>query len=177
MLAATSAGNANGHAAPPPPAVPAHQPHLYHQPPPMQPPPPSFMPPTSALTLPPVPVAHPAMYPTMQHQQPPPSQPMLVPPQQSYYRPPPPPAQPAAASQPLPAPAADINIDSGQRVRFAYRPLYADRSELTCMYFVQAMLMQVLSLTPDQINSLPPTERDAIQQLVGASLFSPLIPN
>jgi len=27
------------------------------------------------------------------------------------------------------------------------------------------MLMQVLSLTPDQINSLPPTERDAIQQL------------
>ena len=30
------------------------------------------------------------------------------------------------------------------------------------------MLMQVLSLTPDQINSLPPTERDAIQQLVSA---------
>jgi len=27
------------------------------------------------------------------------------------------------------------------------------------------MLMQVLSLTPDQINALPTTERDAIQQL------------
>lgn len=28
------------------------------------------------------------------------------------------------------------------------------------------MLMQVLSLTPDQINSLPPSEREAIQNLV-----------
>lgn len=28
------------------------------------------------------------------------------------------------------------------------------------------MLMQVLSLTPDQINALPANERDAIQQLV-----------
>jgi hypothetical protein len=28
------------------------------------------------------------------------------------------------------------------------------------------MLLQVLSLTPDQINALPPSERDAIQQLV-----------
>jgi len=27
------------------------------------------------------------------------------------------------------------------------------------------MLMQVLSLTPDQINALPPDERNAIQQL------------
>jgi len=29
------------------------------------------------------------------------------------------------------------------------------------------MLYQVLQLTPDQINALPPAERDAIQQLVG----------
>jgi hypothetical protein len=31
---------------------------------------------------------------------------------------------------------------------------------------MQNMLMQVLSLTPDQISALPPSERDAIQQLV-----------
>ena len=30
------------------------------------------------------------------------------------------------------------------------------------------MLYQVLQLTPDQINALPPAERDAIQQLVGS---------
>ena len=35
------------------------------------------------------------------------------------------------------------------------------------------MLYQVLQLTPEQINALPPAERDAIQQLVGFS--SPLI--
>ena len=29
------------------------------------------------------------------------------------------------------------------------------------------MLYQVLQLTPEQINALPPAERDAIQQLVG----------
>jgi hypothetical protein len=32
------------------------------------------------------------------------------------------------------------------------------------------MLMQVLSLTPDQINALPPDERNAIQQLVSKML-------
>jgi hypothetical protein len=31
------------------------------------------------------------------------------------------------------------------------------------------MLMQVLSLTPDQINALPPDERNAIQQLVSVN--------
>jgi hypothetical protein len=31
---------------------------------------------------------------------------------------------------------------------------------------IQQMLMQVLSLTPDQINGLPPSEREAIQNLV-----------
>ena len=35
------------------------------------------------------------------------------------------------------------------------------------------MLMQVLSLTQDQINSLPPTERDQIQQLVRQTLSCP----
>jgi hypothetical protein len=37
------------------------------------------------------------------------------------------------------------------------------------------MLIQVLNLTPDQINALPPSERDAIQQLVGTFLFHPNI--
>ena len=39
------------------------------------------------------------------------------------------------------------------------------------------MLMQVLSLTQDQINGLPPTERDAIQALVRffSELFGPPI--
>ena len=32
------------------------------------------------------------------------------------------------------------------------------------------MLYQVLQLTPEQINALPPAERDAIQQLVGFRL-------
>jgi cleavage stimulation factor subunit 2 len=34
------------------------------------------------------------------------------------------------------------------------------------------MLMQVLSLTPDQINALPPDERNAIQQLVNFDIIS-----
>ena len=37
---------------------------------------------------------------------------------------------------------------------------------LTFSLFSQQMLLQVLSLTQDQINGLPPTERDAIQALV-----------
>lgn len=35
---------------------------------------------------------------------------------------------------------------------------------------IQQMLMQVLSLTPDQINGLPPSEREAIQNLVCLTL-------
>ena len=34
------------------------------------------------------------------------------------------------------------------------------------------MLLQVLSLTPEQINQLPPTERDTIMNLVRTPLFS-----
>ncbi|KAH7882948.1 hinge domain of cleavage stimulation factor subunit 2-domain-containing protein [Phlebopus sp. FC_14] len=70
-----------------------------------------------------------------QHQQAPPH----MPPQHPYYRPPPQPAQPQATSGSGP----DLNIDPTQR----------------------QMLMQVLSLTPEQINGLPPSERDAIQAL------------
>ncbi|KAG1767813.1 hypothetical protein EDD22DRAFT_799071 [Suillus occidentalis] len=61
---------------------------------------------------------------------------MPAPPQQQSWYRPPPP--------PHAAPMPDLNIDPAQR----------------------QMLMQVLSLTPDQINSLPPSEREAIQNLV-----------
>ncbi|KAG6380171.1 hinge domain of cleavage stimulation factor subunit 2-domain-containing protein [Boletus reticuloceps] len=63
-------------------------------------------------------------------------------PQHAYYRPPPPP-QPAPPAQAPPSSVPDLNIDPAQR----------------------QMLFQVLSLTQDQINGLPPTERDAIQAL------------
>lgn len=39
------------------------------------------------------------------------------------------------------------------------------------LLLVQAMLQHVLALTSEQINTLPPNERDAINVLV--SLFSP----
>ncbi|KIM62920.1 hypothetical protein SCLCIDRAFT_1214720 [Scleroderma citrinum Foug A] len=67
--------------------------------------------------------------------------PTLIPPQHTYYRPPPPP-QPASQTQ-TPTAIPELNIDPSQR----------------------QMLMQVLSLTQEQINGLPPTERDAIQAL------------
>jgi hypothetical protein len=34
------------------------------------------------------------------------------------------------------------------------------------------MLMQMLALSPEQINALPPTERDSIQQLVRPATLS-----
>lgn len=71
------------------------------------------------------------------HQQPPSHMP-APPQQQSWYRPP-----LHAAPPPHSAPMPDLNIDPAQR----------------------QMLMQVLSLTPDQINGLPPSEREAIQNL------------
>jgi len=109
--------------------------HSYHQPPPLQQPQPVLPPPS----MPPIPSGHPNMYQQHQQHQPP----MQMPPQQSYYRPPPPPQQQAPPQQAPPQAAPELGIDPAQR----------------------AMLLQVLSLTPDQINALPPSERDAIQQL------------
>ena len=55
------------------------------------------------------------------------------------------------------------SIDASQRVRKTYL-------SVTRFRFVdgglQDMLMQVLALTPEQINALPPKERDAILALV-----------
>ncbi|KIJ63653.1 hypothetical protein HYDPIDRAFT_175965 [Hydnomerulius pinastri MD-312] len=104
------------------------------------PPPPPQMPqyqqpPPLHQPQPGLPPPGPNMY---QHQQAPPPH---IAPQHSYYRPPPPPQPPQSQAPPSSVP--DLNIDPAQR----------------------QMLMQVLSLTPDQINGLPPSERDAIQAL------------
>ncbi|KAG9307925.1 hinge domain of cleavage stimulation factor subunit 2-domain-containing protein [Chiua virens] len=111
---------------------------------PPQPPPPQM---PSYQQPPPMHPTPPALPPQMSV--PPPTGPSMyqqplphMPPQHPYYRPPPLP-QPAPPSQAPPTSVPDLNIDPAQR----------------------QMLLQVLSLTQDQINGLPPTERDAIQAL------------
>lgn len=49
-------------------------------------------------------------------------------------------------------------------------PRIGIRPNVTCLAYEQAMLMQVLSLTPQQIEALPPNERATIQQLVSYHL-------
>ncbi|EKM56704.1 uncharacterized protein PHACADRAFT_93372, partial [Phanerochaete carnosa HHB-10118-sp] len=68
------------------------------------------------------------------------------------YRPPPPPTPVQAPAQPAPAPVAPVAAATQ-----AFDPASRD------------MLMQVLSLTQVQIDSLPPTEREQIYQLVDHS--------
>ncbi|EJU01307.1 hypothetical protein DACRYDRAFT_116497 [Dacryopinax primogenitus] len=92
------------------------------------------------LPTPAPPPPQPQMYPPPMQQQP-----AQYPPPQSYYGMPPPPV-PQAVPPPTPAPAAAV----------AAAPLPADQ---------RAMLMQVLSLSQEQVNALPPTERAAIMQL------------
>lgn len=43
--------------------------------------------------------------------------------------------------------------------------------------FLQDLLAQVLSLTPEQVNSLPPMEREQIQHLVSATFQEPHFPS
>ncbi|KAF8635549.1 hypothetical protein AX15_000202 [Amanita polypyramis BW_CC] len=151
MLEATVA-SAQAPAAHPTAARPVPPPHLQHPmysqmpygaPPLQQPQPVPGMPPP-----PPPPMSVPppgAMFP---HHQPPPGMPPMPP----YYRPLPPPthsqvppAQPSVQmSTPQSAPQSTPDISESQR----------------------SMLMQVLSLTQEQINVLPETERQAIVQLV-----------
>ncbi|OAX43721.1 hypothetical protein K503DRAFT_862003 [Rhizopogon vinicolor AM-OR11-026] len=87
------------------------------------------------MSVPPPPSTAP---PSMYPHQQPPSHMSAPPQQQSWYRPP-----QHAVPPPHSAPMPELNIDPAQR----------------------QMLMQVLSLTPDQINGLPPSEREAIQNL------------
>ncbi|KAF9476034.1 hypothetical protein BDN70DRAFT_914686 [Pholiota conissans] len=128
-------------------APPAHMPHMApaHYPPQMPP-----FPPQQALHHPqpmqaPPPMAAPpapAMY-----AHPPPQQ--MPPAQQGYYRPPPP---PATAVQPPTAPKAALAP-----------PAAAPAPEISEAQ--RTMLMQVLSLTPEQIEALADTEKAAIMQL------------
>lgn len=127
----------------------------YQQPPPLHPTPPVLPP---QLSVPP-PVTGPSMY----------QQPPHMPPQHAYYRPPPPP-QPVPPPQAPPSSVPDLNIDPAQRVSWIKQPsFFCQRIRVLNSGLVsslQQMLIQVLSLTQDQINGLPPTERDAIQALV-----------
>ncbi|GLB39858.1 putative hinge domain of cleavage stimulation factor subunit 2 [Lyophyllum shimeji] len=161
MLAATS-GAAAATPAPPPAARPPVPPHHLQQPPqyPPNPPHPGYPPPPSmpqqqfappGLSAPPTS----AMYPHHQHPQhpPPPPHPGMPPMPPYYGRPPPaqsvppPQTQPAPATQPpaaaAAAPTPTPEISESQR----------------------AMLLQVFSMTPEQINAFSETERVAIQQL------------
>ncbi|OCH92767.1 hypothetical protein OBBRIDRAFT_886010 [Obba rivulosa] len=140
MLAAT-AGSAPMQP-PPAAAAPAPVPAPYAQPPPVQHAPQygnpyAAMPPPVHHATPPIPP------PASMYQHPPPPahmQPVQPPPY--GYRPPPP---AAPQQQPAPPPAAPAVPQ--------FDPVQRD------------MLLQVLNLTQDQINSLPPTEREQIQQL------------
>ena len=189
MLAATGASVPPA-AAPPPAAPQVHQPAPYMPPPvPMQqqqPPPmyPSAIPPPSQTPVhhstPPVP---PNIY-----SQPPPQ--MQAPP---YYRPPPPPAampsvpqhlqqpapphlpvqHPMSAQPPPPAMHSSVPPPAQQPAMPEFDPTQRVRSQyLNDLVFIvgsmapQDMLLQVLRLTTEQLNTLPPTEREQIMQLV-----------
>lgn len=142
MLASTTGAPAPG-AVPPPQQLPppaAYPPPVHHAQPPYGAP---SMPP-----MPPPPVAPtPPMYshaPPMPHMMNP--TPVQPPP---YYRAPPPPAPVPAPAQPPPGPAPLSQPQGGPN----FDPVSRD------------LLAQVLSLTPEQVNSLPPMERDQIQHL------------
>ncbi|KAI0729484.1 hypothetical protein C8Q72DRAFT_828612 [Fomitopsis betulina] len=168
MLNATSGGAVSQAKVPPPPPAavpPMHQPvpqqaaHLlplampYSQGSMAQPPPYAHLAPSIPQTH--TPVHHPtppvpppaAMYPPpsahMSHTQ------GQAPP---YYRPPPMPGMPQV-STPAPPPLAQQPPPGAQAPPPALDPAQRE------------MLMQVLNLTQEQINSLPPTEREQIQQL------------
>ncbi|KAI0050278.1 hypothetical protein FA95DRAFT_640061 [Auriscalpium vulgare] len=152
MLAAT-----NPNAAPPPAPAPVPAP----APPPRAAPPPQHFPPPAAMHqhAPPPPQYH---APPQQQQQPPPAPapyyhtpppmnygyPPRAAPQQQQPPPPPPPQQQQAPPQQLPAQGAPAGLDS----------LAIDPAQ-------RAMLLQVLSLTQEQIAQLAPQERDTVMTL------------
>jgi cleavage stimulation factor subunit 2 len=168
MLEATAGGT--GHtvptAVPPPhlqhplypqmpyPAPPIQQPQpLPGMPPP--PPPPMSVPPPSAM---------------FSHHQPPPGMAPMPP----YYRPPPPtqahgpPLQAGQNSALQSMSQSTPDISESQRVGTPHCSCDITLIALLLFFFNQSMLMQVLSLTQEQINALPETERQAIVQLVSA---------
>ncbi|KAF4603204.1 hypothetical protein EYR40_000354 [Pleurotus pulmonarius] len=148
MLSATTSGSA----APPPPqapSTPAVPPHASHMPPP--PHLPNFPPQHQPYAAPQMPPASTPRY------HPPP--PMPVPPPSAMFTHQPPLQQPAPQISPYyrpppPAPSATPPARAPQV------PALPDMDEAQ-----KNMLLQVLSMTQEQINALPPTERNAIQQL------------
>ncbi|KAI1792415.1 hypothetical protein LXA43DRAFT_887600 [Ganoderma leucocontextum] len=151
MLAATAA------AIPPAAPAPAQPAHLA---------PPPYMsasaPPPVSMYAPPMPPSHTPI----QHQTPPVPPPNMYaqpPPQMPpYYRGPPPPAPPAVA-HPQQVPPAHMQSST------MHPPPPAPSAQPGGMpEFDQSqrdMLMQVLNLTPEQLNTLPPKEREQIVQL------------
>ncbi|KDQ50939.1 hypothetical protein JAAARDRAFT_73906 [Jaapia argillacea MUCL 33604] len=140
---------------PPPPQVPmppphlAPPPHMYAQPPPMHQPQPMMPPPMMHPGQPPMQAMPPGppppgMYTHHQHVPPPP------PPQ--YYQPPPqqqqqPPQGPGQGQQQAQAAAAQVQQDGS-----------IDPAQ-------KAMLLQVLQMTPEQINALEPSARATVNQI------------
>ncbi|KAF8153242.1 hypothetical protein B0H34DRAFT_722769 [Crassisporium funariophilum] len=144
------------------PSMPVPPPHMQHHaashyPSHMPPFPPQGMHPPTMQGLPaPLPMTQPptsAMFSQHQQQQHP-HQPLIPTMAPQYYRPPPPIAQP----QPTPAAiAAPLSQQQQQKPPASAVPEISDSQ--------RTMLMQVLSLTQDQINALADTERSAIMQL------------
>jgi len=62
------------------------------------------------------------------------------------------------------------DISDAQRVRFLSFLWYPVAEDSDLPSAMQSMLMQVLSLTQEQINALPENERATIQQLVSEAL-------
>lgn len=156
-------------APPPPQAAPPHVPTPQPAMPPMPPPypyynqPPPGMPPgPPGFYRPPPPPGVP-MAGVPPHVPTPPMPPPPPPPQMSG---PPAPAQPAGTPQP---PA----IDPQQRVR---NNISLSARTLFDSLLIQDMLMQVLRLTQEQINALPPNDREAVQSLVSGNFMIQLDP-
>ncbi|KAG6826170.1 hypothetical protein H0H92_000835 [Tricholoma furcatifolium] len=146
MLAATTSGTAQPMTAArppmPPPHVPPQQPPQYPSMPPQAyppPPMPGFAPPPAA-----------SMYAHQPHMPPHASMPPPAMPAYSYH-PPPPPAQPMVHQAPSPA------LQVSPPAAAPAPPAISDEQ--------RSMIMQVFSLTQEQINAFPEAERSAIQQL------------
>ncbi|KAF8580784.1 hypothetical protein K439DRAFT_1414977 [Ramaria rubella] len=152
MIAATSMQNAPAAAPPPPPMHHANPPPPTHHPVPGAAPPSALPPHLLPHGQPQYSHQHPAPPPSMYGTPPPPAAHMGYPPPptsaQGYYQQPP---QPSAPGVPAPS--------HGNAPGGASDPTSAVPDAQ------RAMLMQMLQLTNEQINALPPNERQAIQQL------------
>ncbi|KAF9256022.1 hypothetical protein L218DRAFT_966761 [Marasmius fiardii PR-910] len=130
--------------------TPAPTPQSQFQPPYGYPPPPGMMPPYMAPGMPPPGAMFPPTMPPSYFRPPPPMGMMSSPPQPQQQTPDKMSAPPGA---PLPTPPSTQNAP----------PPQAASPEITETQ--KAMLMQVFSLTPEEINRLPEQEKAAIQQL------------